>query len=107
MILEILEKVNAPKILLINKCDLLEEGEIEPIKRTYIGLNTFDYIIPISALNDENIGKYIETVKEILPEGPLYYPSDMITDKNERFIVSEIIREKALKPLEKMLELGA
>ena len=97
MILEILEKVNAPKILLINKCDLLEEGEIEQIKRTYIGLNAFDYIIPISALNDENIGKYIETVKEILPEGPLYYPSDMITDKNERFIVSEIIREKALK----------
>ncbi|MDU5504972.1 MAG: GTPase Era [Anaerococcus vaginalis] len=99
MILEILEKVKAPKILLINKCDLLEEGEIDQIKKTYIGLNTFDYIIPISALNDENVGKYIEIVKEILPEGPLYYPSDMITDKNERFIVSEIIREKALKNL--------
>lgn len=99
MILEILEKVKVPKILLINKCDLLEEGEIDQIKKTFIGLNSFDYIIPISALNDENIGKYIETVKEILPEGPLYYPSDMITDKNERFIVSEIIREKALKNL--------
>ena len=99
MILEILEKVNAPKILLINKCDLLEEGEIEQIKRTYIGLNAFDYIIPISALNDENIEKYIQTIKEILPEGPLYYPSDMITDKNERFIVAEIIREKGLRYL--------
>ncbi|MDU3152891.1 MAG: GTPase Era, partial [Anaerococcus hydrogenalis] len=97
MILDLLEKIKVPKILLINKCDLLEEGEIDQIKRTYIGL--FDYIIPISALNDENIGKYIQTIKEILPEGPLYYPSDMITDKNERFIVSEIIREKALKNL--------
>ena len=99
MILDLLEKIKVPKILLINKCDLLEEGEIDQIKRTYIGLNLFDYIIPISALNDENIGKYIQTIKEILPEGPLYYPSDMITDKNERFIVSEIIREKALKNL--------
>lgn len=99
MILELLEKVNRPKILLINKCDLLDEGEIEQIKRTYIGLNMFDYIIPISALNDENIGKYIEVIKEMLDEGPLYYPNDMITDKNERFIVSEIIREKALKNL--------
>lgn len=96
MILELLDKVNRPKILLINKCDLLDDGEIEQIKRTYIGLNMFDYIIPISALNDENIGKYIETIKEMLDEGPLYYPNDMITDKNERFIVSEIIREKAL-----------
>ncbi|MDY3006932.1 GTPase Era [Anaerococcus sp. AGMB00486] len=99
MILKLLEKVNRPKVLLINKCDLLDEGEIDQIKKTYIGLNMFDYIIPISALNDENIDKYIEIIKEMLDEGPLYYPSDMITDKNERFIVSEIIREKALQSL--------
>ena len=99
MILNLLEKVNVVKVLLINKCDLLEDGEIDQIKGKYIGLNMFDYIIPISALKDENIEKYIDTIKEILPQGPLYYPSDMITDKNERFIVSEIIREKALKNL--------
>lgn len=99
MILDLLEKINTPKILLINKCDLLSDEEISMIKSMYIGLNIFDNIIPISALNDENIDKYIELVKEMLPEGPLYYPNDMITDKNERFIVSEIIREKALQNL--------
>lgn len=99
MILDLLEKIDTPKILLINKCDLLSDEEISMIKSMYIGLNIFDNIIPISALNDENIDKYIDLVKEMLPEGPLYYPNDMITDKNERFIVSEIIREKALQNL--------
>lgn len=96
MIIDLLKKVNKPKILLINKKDLLTDSQITQIKKNYIGLNMFDYILPISALNDENIKKYIEEVKELLDEGPLYYPNDMITDKNERFIVSEIIREKAL-----------
>lgn len=99
MILDLLEKIDTPKILLINKCDLLSDEEISMIKSMYIDLNIFDNIIPISALNDENIDRYIDLVKEMLPEGPLYYPNDMITDKNERFIVSEIIREKALQNL--------
>lgn len=99
MILDLLKKVNRPKVLLINKCDLLNEEDIEKIKKTYISLNMFDYIIDISALNNENIGKYLEIIKDMLDEGPLYYPNDMITDKNERFIVSEIIREKALQNL--------
>lgn len=99
MILDLLEKIATPKILLINKCDLLSDEEISMIKSMYIDLNIFDNIIPISALNDENIDRYIDLVKEMLPEGPLYYPNDMITDKNERFIVSEIIREKALQNL--------
>lgn len=96
MILDMLKKVKRPMILLINKLDLMEAGDFEYIKKKYENLNLFEKIIGISALNDEHIGEYIEAVKEILPEGPLYYPTDMITNKNERFIVSEIIREKAL-----------
>lgn len=96
MILDMLKKVRRPMILLINKLDLMEAGDFEYIKKKYENLNLFEKIIGISALNDEHIGEYIEAVKEILPEGPLYYPTDMITNKNERFIVSEIIREKAL-----------
>lgn len=96
MILDMLKKVKRPMILLINKLDLMEAGDFEFIKKKYEDLNLFEKIIGISALNDEHIGEYIEAVKEILPEGPLYYPTDMITNKNERFIVSEIIREKAL-----------
>src|SRR5690625_3560 len=58
MIIDLLEKIDTPKILLINKCDLLSDEEISMIKSIYIGLNIFDNIIPISALNDENIDKY-------------------------------------------------
>lgn len=98
-IIEMLEKINLPKILLINKIDLLEDEEIEQIKNNYENLAIFDKIIGISALNDSNVDSYIETIKEMLDEGPAYYDRDMITDKSERFIVSEIIREKALNNL--------
>lgn len=98
-IIEMLETINLPKILLINKIDLLEDEEIEQIKNNYENLAIFDKIIGISALNDSNVDYYIETIKEMLDEGPAYYDTDMITDKSERFIVSEIIREKALNNL--------
>lgn len=98
-IIEMLEKINLPKILLINKIDLLKDEEIEQIKNNYENLAIFDKIIGISALNDSNVDYYIETIKEMLDEGPAYYDRDMITDKSERFIVSEIIREKALNNL--------
>lgn len=98
-IIEMLEKINLPKILLINKIDLLKDEEIEQIKNNYENLAIFDKIIGISALNDSNVDSYIETIKEMLDEGPAYYDRDMITDKSERFIVSEIIREKALNNL--------
>ncbi|WP_099321654.1 GTPase Era [Anaerococcus sp. Marseille-P3625] len=98
-IIEMLETINLPKILLINKIDLLEDEEIEQIKNNYENLAIFDKIIGISALNDSNVDSYIETIKEMLDEGPAYYDRDMITDKSERFIVSEIIREKALNNL--------
>lgn len=98
-IIEMLETINLPKILLINKIDLLKDEEIEQIKNNYENLAIFDKIIGISALNDSNVDSYIETIKEMLDEGPAYYDTDMITDKSERFIVSEIIREKALNNL--------
>ncbi len=98
-IIEMLEKINLSKILLINKIDLLKDEEIEQIKNNYENLAIFDKIIGISALNDSNVDSYIETIKEMLDEGPAYYDRDMITDKSERFIVSEIIREKALNNL--------
>lgn len=98
-IIEILKRVHVPKILLINKTDLLNEGEFEQIKEKYENMDMFEHIIGISALEDNNIDRYIETIKSMLDEGPVYYDRDMITDKSERFIVSEIIREKALNNL--------
>lgn len=99
MIIDELKKVRVPIILLINKIDLLSEEEIEEIRRVYEDVGLFDEIIEISALDDKNIETFIEKVKSFLDEGPAFYDRDMITDKTERFVVAEIIREKALKLL--------
>ncbi|MGO3017754.1 MAG: GTPase Era [Anaerococcus sp.] len=96
MILDMLKNINVPMILLINKIDLISKEELDFLIDKFEKMGIFEKIIGISALNDENIDTYIEEVKSILPKGPRYYPEDMITNKNERFIVSEIIREKAL-----------
>ncbi len=98
-ILEMLSRIHLPKILLINKVDLISEAEVEQIKAKYEDMDMFQEIIPISALEDKGVDTYINTIKKMLDEGPAYYDRDMITDRSERFIVSEIIREKALNNL--------
>lgn len=98
-IIEMLKGIHVPKILLINKTDLLSEEEFETIKEKFEAMNMFEAIIGISALEETNIDNYIEQIKSMLDVGPAYYDRDMITDKSERFIVSEIIREKALNNL--------
>lgn len=98
-IIEMLKGIHVPKILLINKTDLLSEEEFETIKEKFEAMNMFEAIIGISALEETNIDNYIEQIKSMLDVGPAYYDRDIITDKSERFIVSEIIREKALNNL--------
>lgn len=99
MIIDELKNVIVPIILLINKIDLLTEDELFDLEDLYDEEGIFDAILPISALDDKNIDKYISLVKSYLKEGPAYYDREMITDKTERFVVSEIIREKALRLL--------
>ena len=97
-ILEMLEKIKLPKILLINKTDLTDRERLSHIRENF-RVYDFDRIIEISALEGKNIDVFIDTIKEMLDFGPAYYDRDMITDKSERFIVGEIIREKALRNL--------
>lgn len=99
MIIDELKNVRVPIILLINKTDLLTEDELFDLEDLYDEEGIFDAILGISALDDKNIDKYISLVKSYLREGPAYYDREMITDKTERFVVSEIIREKALRLL--------
>ncbi|WP_297689710.1 GTPase Era [uncultured Anaerococcus sp.] len=99
MIIDELKNVRVPIILLINKIDLITEDELFDLEDLYDEEGIFDAILPISALDDKNIDKYISLVKSYLREGPAYYDREMITDKTERFVVSEIIREKALRLL--------
>lgn len=97
-ILAMLDKIKLPKILLINKTDLLAKDKIEKIRANFRAYD-FDRILEISALEGKNVDIYIKTVKDMLDFGPAYYDRDMITDRSERFIVSEIIREKVLRNL--------
>ena len=97
-ILEMLDEIKLPKILLINKTDLADRDKLAHIRENFRAYD-FDRIIEISALEGKNIDVFIDTIKEMLDFGPAYYDRDMITDKTERFIVGEIIREKALRNL--------
>lgn len=89
-------KGKLPIILLINKVDTIRKDELLEIISMYAKEEIFDDIIPISAMKNDGVDIYLETLKKFLKPGPMYYPEDMITDKNERFIVAEIIREKGL-----------
>ena len=89
-------KGKLPIILLINKVDTIRKDELLEIISMYAEEEIFDDIIPISAMKNDGVDIYLEILKKFLEPGPMYYPEDMITDKNERFIVAEIIREKGL-----------
>lgn len=99
MIIDELKKVKVPILLLINKIDLLDGDDLEGLIEMYKNEGIFTEIFAMSALVDSNVDNFIKLVKEYLKEGPAYYDRDMITDRSERFIVSEIIREKTLKLL--------
>ncbi|WP_422486497.1 GTPase Era [Gudongella sp. DL1XJH-153] len=99
-ILDQLKVISTPIVLLINKTDKLKKDEVEILVKKYKDMGIFEDVIPISALNNDNIERYLEVLKEMIPEGPQYFPDDMITDQPERFIISEIVREKALVNLE-------
>ena len=99
MIIDELKKVKVPIVLLINKIDLLDRDDLESLIEMYKNEEIFTEIFAMSALVDSNVDNFIKLVKEYLKEGPAYYDRDMITDRSERFIVSEIIREKTLKLL--------
>jgi GTP-binding protein Era len=95
-IIDQFEKVKTPVILVLNKIDLVEKNELLPCIEGFRHLYDFSEIIPVSALTGENLDRLVDTVTGYLPQGPQYYPEGMITDKPERFIMSEIIREKVL-----------
>lgn len=84
-------------ILLLNKVDLIQQEDTVQLIEYFKGLNKFESVIPISASQNFNIKKIVDTIVEVLPEGPGYYPDDIVADENARFFVSEIIREKILE----------
>lgn len=95
-IVERLSKLDTPVFLVINKIDLIHPNELFEIINSYQSKMKFAEIVPISALQGNNVDRLIEVINKYLPEGPQYYPADQVTDHPERFIITELIREKAL-----------
>lgn len=97
MIIERLKELKKPVYLLLNKVDLLKtKSDIDRSILSYMNEFPFEEVFPISAKCGVNIDELVNSLVNLLPEGPKYYPDDVITDHPERFIVSEIIREKIL-----------
>ncbi len=106
-ILEGLFNKKIPVILIINKADTVKNKEdMLSLIADATSVGDFASIIPISALKKDGIKSVLEEIKNLLPVGPMYYPDDMITDQTEREIVSEIIREKMLRLLDKEVPHG-
>ncbi len=105
-ILDMIKETDTPKILAINKIDKLDPEKFQRIYNEYDQLGIFRSIIGISAIESKNVSYLINELSKLLKEGPMYFPADMITDHPERFIVSEIIREKTLMYLEEEVPHG-
>lgn len=95
-IVDLLDDITTPKILVINKIDKLEPDVFEEIYKEYDELGIFEDIIGVSAKEGKNVQDVIKSAAEFMEEGPMFFPDDMVTEHPERFIVSEIIREKIL-----------
>lgn len=95
-VIDMLKGTKTPVFLIINKIDTIHPDEILKIVDQYKDEFDFAEIVPISALQGNNVDNLLTTLKKYLPEGPQYYPADQVTDHPERFIIAELIREKAL-----------
>ena len=96
-----LKGLNVPLFLVINKIDLATEEQLLPLIQQWNEWIPFKETIPISALQKRNTDRLLQLILDNCPEGPPYYPKDQLTDKPERFFVSEIIREKILQQYKK------
>lgn len=96
-ILELLARSETPVILAINKVDLVPRQRLLPLIEAYAARFPFREIFPLSALSGEGVTDLVDGLLGYLPQGPAYYPEDMVTDQPERFIVAEMVREQVLK----------
>lgn len=98
-IAELLKGNPTPKVLVINKIDTIPKEKVLELIAMYKDLAEFDDIVPVSALNGLNEDELKDVIYKLLPEGPMYYDADELTDQPERQIAAEIIRESALECL--------
>ena len=92
-----LRRSDTPLFLVFNKIDLADERQLSELERKFKKWIRPQRIFGISAREGTGIGDLLAAIKEALPEGPVYYPADQLTDRSERFFVSEILREQILE----------
>lgn len=95
VIINSIKDINKPKFLIVNKIDKLNKSELLDLLES-IDTTLFDEVIPVSSLKGKNVDEVVKTIKEYLNEDVQYYPSDMISDYPEEFMLAEIIREKIM-----------
>lgn len=96
-IIDVLKKSDSPVFLVVNKIDKVHPDDLLPLIDRYRNLYDFAEIVPVSALHAQNVTTLLGQIAAYLPEGPKYYPEDQVTDHPERFVISELIREKILQ----------
>lgn len=101
-----LKLTKKPVILVMNKVDTVDKKKVPEYMELYRKLYPFDEIIPVSALRSVNTDSVLEAIFEHLPEGPMYYDEETVTDQTQRDIAAEIIREKALRCLKEEVPHG-
>lgn len=97
LVIEILNSLEIPVFLVINKIDKVRKPELLPVIDSFSRLYPFKEIIPVSALKGNGVDLLLETIVRYLSAGPKYYPDDIVTDQFERFMAAEIIREKTMQ----------
>lgn len=105
-IIDVLSNIKTHVILVINKIDTVGEPELVNAINAYKDVHDFDDIVPVSALKGKNEDELIKTIKNLLPHGPQFYDEDTVTDQPERQIVAELVREQALRLLDKEIPHG-
>lgn len=91
-----LKKAGTKTLLAINKTDMMSREALLPIIGRYSSKMDFTGVVPLSAKTGDNVEGLLQELENLLPEGPKYYPEDMVTDQPERLIMAELIREKIL-----------
>ena len=95
--LQLLKEYAPRSILALNKIDVIHKPRLLPLIDQYSKLHDFEEIFPISALHGDGLEELLQAVIKLLPEGPQYFPPEIYTDQPERFLASEIIRERVIR----------